>query len=163
MKIEAYFDGACGPMNPGGHAAWGAYLLLNGMEVWHAHGYVGYGPRMSNNVAEYAGVVAVLRQLRTPTMLEQVALHGATVRGDSMLVIKQMRGAWKAKSGLYYPYYEEAEDLRFRFPLGKLRWEWVPRGENERADELSKQPLMERGVTFFERAGGKSTWRLARR
>jgi hypothetical protein len=46
--IEGWCDGACEPMNPGGHASWGAVLKIDGVKVWSAGGYCGVGPEMSN-------------------------------------------------------------------------------------------------------------------
>lgn len=139
--IEAWFDGVCEPKNPGGHAAWGAVLKLNGATVFAEGGYVGNGSRMSNQVAEYAAATVVLRVLAKYPAIK------ATVHGDSMLVICQLRGTWEVHGGLYVPYYREAfklyDPLRERVSL-----DWIPRERNSECDELSKAVLRARGVVF---------------
>lgn len=34
--IEAFFDGCCEPVNPGGTAAYGAVILKDGKKIWEA-------------------------------------------------------------------------------------------------------------------------------
>jgi len=63
MSLLAKFGGCCEPRNPGGHAAYGAVMTAAGQTLWKASAYVGSGPRMSNNVAEYCGLAAVLTHL----------------------------------------------------------------------------------------------------
>ncbi len=138
--LEAWFDGVCEPVNPGGHAAYGAVVLRGGKELLREGGYVGHGEGMSNNVAEYAGVLRVLEFLAT--------LDGpALIRGDSKLVISQLTGEWKAKKGLYLDRYRQAVALVAR--LGsRVRLEWVGRDQNSLCDDLSKQVLRDRGIRF---------------
>lgn len=93
-QIEGWFDGVCEPRNPGGHAAWGALVKQDGQTIWSQGGYCGAGPQMSNNVAEYSGMIAVLERVKW--------LPGSlTIRGDSMLVIGQLTGEWRVRGGLY--------------------------------------------------------------
>ena len=132
--IQAWFDGACEPRNPGGHAAWGVFIAPER----ELYGYVGHGSKMSNNVAEYSAAAEALRALM-PQRGEEIVL-----RGDSKLVVEQLNGRWQVGGGLYLPYYELAQELTQEFT--RLNIEWVPREENARADALSKKALSERGV-----------------
>lgn len=145
-KIEAWFDGVCEPRNPGGHAAWGIRICVDGEEIHTEGGYVGCSTEMSNNVAEYCGVCAVMRWVCAS------GLTGAlTIRGDSKLVISQLSKRWRVNGGLYYPYYLKAVDL-----LGTLRrkigvevvFQWIPRQQNSDCDYYSKKVLRDRGVRF---------------
>jgi ribonuclease HI len=138
--IHCFFDGACEPINPGGHAAYGAVVKVDGAVVLSEGGYVGHGSAMSNNVGEYAGVIRVLETL--------AELPGsAVIYGDSNLVINQLSGRWKARGGLYLPYYEKAKMLLA--PLKpRIRFEWIPREQNDACDRLSKDVLHARGITF---------------
>jgi len=142
--LEGWFDGVCEPRNPGGHAAWGA-LLKDGRKVlWEASGYVGAGPLMSNNVAEYSGVIALLEAIadRPGSML---------IRGDSKLVIQQLRGTWKIHGGLYVPYCRRAKALfasQLQTRHGNILLQWIPRDENSECDRLSKGELLRRGIEF---------------
>ena len=61
------------------------------------------------------------------------------VKGDSMLVINQMFGTWKIKSGLYTPLAKQARELLGRFT--NIKGEWIQRDRNEVADGLSKDAL----------------------
>jgi ribonuclease HI len=62
------------------------------------------------------------------------------------MVVEQMSGRWKAKGGLYLPYYRQAWDAAGR--MRGLEFEWVPRKENMMADKLSKDVLRAMGVEF---------------
>jgi ribonuclease HI len=138
--IYCYFDGAVQPHNPGGHGGYGISIVNHGIEVYSEAAYIGQWRDLSNNVAEYAGAISVLRYL-----LSQ-GHASALVRGDSMLVIQQLKGRWKAKSGVYLPYYQEAWALRAKLP--EVDFEWIPRERNGRADDLSKVALDKRVIGF---------------
>lgn len=150
--IEAWFDGACEPVNPGGHAAWGAVIHVNGESVYRKGGYCGAGPKMSNNVAEYSGFIAALKEASK----YEGHIH---IRGDSRLVICQLTvqpreiskmkvpGKWMMRGGLYESFYHEANAL-MRTHGHRVTLEWIPREHNEICDVLSKQQLKDRNVTF---------------
>ena len=112
----AWFDGACGPVNPGGTATFGAVVRNgNGTVLLKEHGLVGNGSTMSNNVAEYAGVLQVLKYL-APRPPGRVTIHG-----DSNLVINQLNGRWRIRKGLYLSIAMEAKELLAH--LKGLGWE----------------------------------------
>jgi ribonuclease HI len=132
----AWFDGACEPVNPGGTATFGAVVKEDdGTVLLKEHGLVGKGKAMSNNVAEYAGVLHILKYLssRPPG---QVTIHG-----DSKLVINQLNGKWRVRQGLYLSIATETKELLTR--LRGLGWQinlcWIPRERNEECDALSKK------------------------
>lgn len=139
-EICCYFDGAVQPQSPGGHGGLGILVLNRGVEVYSEATYIGRWNDLSNNVAEYAGAITVLRYL-----LKQ-GHSSALVRGDSMMVVQQMRGKWKAKQGVYLPYYQEAWAIKAQLP--DVDFEWIPREMNQRADDLSKIALEKRGLVF---------------
>jgi ribonuclease HI len=138
--IEAWFDGVCEPRNPGGHAAWGVLIKVDGQTVYEASGYVGVGDAMSNNVAEYAGVTALLTELAKYSGV-------AIIRGDSKLVIMQLQNKWRVNGGRYWPYYLTAAQL-WRKEKNRCRIQWIPRDDNDICDVLSKRELIKRGVTL---------------
>ncbi len=90
---------------------------------------------MSNNVAEYAGVLHVLRYLssRPPGRV--------TIRGDSKLVINQLNGKWRVRKGLYLSIAIETKQLLAY--LRGLGWQinfcWIPREQSEECDASSKK------------------------
>lgn len=144
--IEAWFDGAVEAVNPGGHATWGIAVNVLGKPVCRRSGYVGFGPEMSSNVAEFAAFRAALEEV--------LRYEGPIlIRGDSQIVVNAMNGPLKnrqgtAKSGkrlLYVPYYHVARDLLVKH-LARVRVEWIPREENAVADALSKNELRYRHV-----------------
>jgi ribonuclease HI len=135
-EYTAWFDGACGPINPGGTATYGVMIKdQDGTILVWEHGYVGQGSAMSNNVAEYAGVLQVLKYLscRPPGRV--------TIHGDSNLVINQLTGKWRMRKGLYLSTAKEAKALLAH--LHGLGWEinlcWIPRAQNKECDALSKK------------------------
>jgi ribonuclease HI len=151
------------PSNPGGHAAYGALVKVNGETKFSEGGYVCHGPTASNNVAEYSGMLSVLRWLDANAGPEPIEI---LIRGDSKLVINQLAGAWNTNCtkcgkplkrcfcgqttpGLYYPIYEKARDLlavlKTRY---KIKLTWIPRDENAICDVLSKKVLLDMGIVF---------------
>ena len=131
--IEAYFDGLCEPKNPGGVATFGFLVLRGGKRVHEASGLAAtpYTDGATNNVAEYTGVLRALEWL-----LEQgLQKEKIVVRGDSELVIKQLKGEYKVKSPLLAPLYKQAREIALQFQ--GLRFEHVPREQNREADKLT--------------------------
>ncbi len=121
---------------------------MDGMEVKSEGMYVGHGAGISNNVAEYAGVCALLDWI-----LNERPPGGCIViiRGDSKLVIKQLSGEWKIHGGHYTPWYKKAKlmvDVLHERVQGNLRFEWIPRERNGECDQHSKQVLRDMGVRF---------------
>lgn len=94
----------------------------------------------TNNVAEYAALLAGLRYL-----LETITIKPAWLKvyGDSMLVINQVWGGWKVKAPHLRPLQAEARSL-----LGKLAaagvhctGEWIRRDMNTEADGLCREAM----------------------
>ena len=138
--VEGWFDGAVEPKNPGGHGAYGALVKVES-EVVYAHGdYIGVGPTISNNVAEFSGFIDALRHaLEYPGPI--------IVRGDSKLVLFTLTGQYKVHGGLYVPFFEKARAL-YQPHRERIQLEWIPREENSECDKLSKGVLHNRGIRF---------------
>jgi probable phosphoglycerate mutase len=67
---------------------------------------------------------------------------GATevdVRMDSKLVVEQMSGRWKVKHPAMKPLALEA--ARLIREIGAVRFKWIPRLDNSRADALANQAM----------------------
>lgn len=132
--VEGYFDGGCGPKNPGGHGTYGIVIrTVGGKTLLEESGYLGQGCEMSNNVAEYAGIIAIFRFLLKNKITQGV------IYGDSKLVVMQLNGKWRIRSGLYYKWAKEAIVLRRELP--QLKIQWIPRERNREADYLARQAL----------------------
>jgi ribonuclease HI len=129
--IEAYFDGLCEP-NPGGVATYGFVVKRDGKKVHEGHGLAGTPktPQATNNVAEYTGLLKALEWLLAQKVKEPVV-----IRGDSDLIIKQVKGIYKVKSGLLAPLHGQVKDLLEKLPGVTI--EWVQRERNADADRLT--------------------------
>jgi probable phosphoglycerate mutase len=87
----------------------------------------------TNNVAEYSGLIAGL---------EAAADLGAVdveARMDSKLVVEQMSGRWQIKNPGLRPLAAKAAALVQRFE--SVRFTWVPRENNRRADALANAAM----------------------
>lgn len=73
----------------------------------------------SNNVAEYMSLLDALEWLMVIPEKEKFSLD---VRGDSMLVISQIRQAFKVKKPHLLPLRDRALELLNRFPNWNISW-----------------------------------------
>ncbi|MGY6497641.1 MAG: reverse transcriptase-like protein [Microcella sp.] len=87
----------------------------------------------SNNVAEYRGMI---EGVRTAIALDPNA--ELTVRLDSKLVVEQMSGRWKIKHPAMAELAAEAREVLTGTPV---RFEWIPREKNTRADACANQAM----------------------
>ena len=132
--IIAHFDGSCDP-NPGGRCAFGFVVRKDGRLLHEGRGLAAPpGPGATNNVAEYTGCIRALEWLRYENRREPIVL-----RGDSELILKQIKGVYKVKSPLLAPLYWRVRELLPEFPA--LRLEWIPREQNAHADRLASSAL----------------------
>lgn len=129
--FEAYFDGLCEP-NPGGVATYGFLIKRDGKKIDEGHGLAGTPktPRATNNVAEYTGLLKALEWLVAHKVKDPVV-----VRGDSDLVIRQVKGEYKVKSGLLAPLHAQVKELEEKLPA--VTFEWIARERNADADRLT--------------------------
>lgn len=125
-----FFDG-CSKGNPG-KAGCGAVIYENNVEIFSKAVFV--GKKETNNYAEYMGLIVGLEN----AIIKKIKV--LTVKGDSMLVIKQMNGLYKVKSPNLIPLFEFAKQLEIKFD--KITYTHVYRNNNKRADELSNIALL---------------------
>jgi len=142
MGYSGYFDGACEPINPGGTASYGAVICRGDVVIWEEGKIVGKGPDISNNVAEYAGLLALLDCLIAMNLSQE----SITIMGDSKLVINQMWGSWRMNGGLYISVAKKCRERLKLFP--NIKGKWIPREQNDHADKMSKDALRSAGVRF---------------
>jgi ribonuclease HI len=109
-RIVCHFDGACGPINPGGAIGMGWTI---GTERFHSSNPA--APGNTNNVAEWLALVSLLEELQRRGI-------SATVQGDSQVVIHQMNGVYKNISEHLVFYRDKANALK-----GSSSFVWVPR------------------------------------
>ncbi|MGV9593375.1 bifunctional RNase H/acid phosphatase [Streptomyces tendae] len=117
--------------NPG-PAGYGAVVLdaATGETLVEAAEYLGV---VTNNVAEYRGLLAGLRA--AAELDPDATVH---VRMDSKLVVEQMSGRWKIKHPDMKPLAAEAARV---FPPGRVTYEWIPRADNKHADRLANEAM----------------------
>lgn len=140
-EFTLHFDGSCWP-NPAGTAAYG-YTIddASGVEVASEAGVTGTGPWTSNNVAEFDALYrGFVRAFDSGLLKKGDKLH---VRGDSNLVIQIMSDNWRANvSKLYHPYYVQAFAAYANLDVltgVEIDFKWIPREQNTRCDDLSKE------------------------
>ena len=135
--VIVHFDGACEPPGTGGIATYGFTVDGEGFEE-EQYGLAvrPFAPTATNNVAEYAGAICALEWLQSQGYRGPVV-----VRGDSQLVIRQMTGEYDVKAEHLKAYHARLQQLVAAFEA--VRFEWIPRERNTRADALSKQAIRE--------------------
>ena len=128
-RVHLYVDGASRG-NPGPAAI--AWVLVSGEGgIVAEHGErIG---RATNNQAEYRALIEGLRAARD---YGYAVVH---VRGDSELVVKQVRGEWDANDPTLREHRVTVRELLTSFDDWDLTH--VPRELNERADNLANEAL----------------------
>jgi len=117
--------------NPGIAGAGMVIYNESGREVWYGRHFV--GDSMTNNVAEYSGLLIGLQCARI------LGAEHIVVQGDSDLVVKQIRGEYRCKSKLLLPYHHAARQLVSQFQSFEIRH--IPRAQNGRADNLANEAM----------------------
>ena len=128
-RTECFFDGACpgnqrekkGPMR--------AAFVIGDQEYVRdvADLDTARGPLRSNNIAEYCGLIFLLRRLRE--IESSTGRRGAyVIYGDSQLVIRQMKGRYRVKADHLHGLNSEAKSLAAQL---KVTFEEIPRTRNK--------------------------------
>ncbi len=94
--------------------------------------YIG---RMTNNVAEYYGLIAAMDYAQSH------GVRAIRIESDSELLVKQMRGLYKVKSAELQPLFERAKKMSQAFD--SFRIDHVYREQNREADTLANEALDE--------------------
>jgi ribonuclease HI len=123
--ITVNFDG--GSRGNPGVAGTGIVLrAADGTALITVGRYIG---RATNNVAEYRALIDALRHAK------KLGAKNLLVRGDSELIIKQMRGEYRVKNEALKDLYGEASKLAEEFE--SVRYEHNLRERNSLADRLA--------------------------
>ena len=142
MPLVLYFDGGS-RQNPGPSGC-GAVLCDGDRVCWEAWKYAGHA---TNNEAEYGALILGLEGLEGLAVagleglagLEDVA--GAEVRGDSKLVINQVRGVYRTRDHKLIPLCLRARALLERLGIPPESLVHVPRSRNAHADRLANHAM----------------------
>jgi ribonuclease HI len=127
---RAWIDGAARG-NPG-DAGFGVHFERDG-ETTEILGFLG---RATNNVAEYAALLAALTHAR------RLGLRRLDLYSDSQLLVRQLNGEYRVKAPHLVPMFLKVLALRRAIP--QLEVAHVPRGENSKADGLANRAIDER-------------------
>lgn len=154
MIVRSYFFGVCSP-NPGGIASYTCMVSLpketadlvgmarilmvkskvegtysNNTLSWQH--LIGQGEGMTNNRSTYGGLVGLLLRLNELGL----RFHFNRIYSDSLMVVNQMSGSFKASKGTYLDQFRQAKELIHIFPYSHLIW--IPKEQNL-ARQLSTQ------------------------
>ena len=122
-----YFDG-CSLKNPGISGS-GSVIYYKDEEIWSKSTFL--SECGTNNEAEYLGLLEGLKKAKL------MEIKKLKVYGDSMLIIKQMKGEYNVNAKNLKPFYLKCKELEKYFEF--IEYNHVYREYNERADYLSKQ------------------------
>jgi ribonuclease HI len=128
MTVVAYVDGLAEPSNPG-TGTYGFVIYDGQKKLAEGSGLAGYD--VTSNYAEYTALAEALKRLRAMRIEGDVL-----VRSDSKLLVGHMSEGWKVKGGMYVEKLKEVRDLIKEF--GSIRFEWIPREQNQEADLLTR-------------------------
>ena len=134
LKAAAAVDG--GSRGNPGEAGCGIVLTFRGRTEAHTL-YIGSA---TNNVAEYAALLAALERARA------LGIGNLAVTSDSQLLVEQMNGRYKVKAAHLKPLWLRARLLAAGF--GRFEIVHVPREANRAADELANRAMDERTSTL---------------
>jgi ribonuclease HI len=91
----------------------------------------------TNNVAEYTALIVAMEEAH------KLGAKKIIIRGDSELIIKQMRGEYRVKNPDLKKLYDRAQTLLRKFAHAKL--EHNLRDKNELADKLANLAMNRKG------------------
>jgi len=127
LTVFVFIDGLAEP-NPG-TGTYGYTVYDDVKKLAEGGGLAGYN--VTNNFCEYTALAEALKKLK-----ELRIEGGVIVKSDSRLLVGQMSEGWEVKGGGYVAKLKEAKDLLREF--GSVKFEWVPREDNQEADLLSR-------------------------
>src|SRR5882757_8275218 len=123
--LTLQFDGGSRG-NPGPSGIGVVVAAADGTPLVTLGRYIG---RATNNVAEYRALITAMEKAR------ELGAKKIVIRGDSELIIKQMRGEYRVKHPDMKVLYDQAQKLLRQFDDAKI--EHNLRHKNELADKLA--------------------------
>lgn len=147
--LELYFDGGCVNRDtdkPIGHYG---YVLHKDGAVIEGNGGVIINDHVTNQVAEYMGLIEGLAAMHKHQEFPPVPVK---VYGDSKMVIMMAAKKWGFYKGLYRPHWKVPHLIPYIEQVNSLgdpyeiKYQWIPREKNETADWYGNEALQE----YFE-------------
>lgn len=140
--VTLRFDGASRG-NPGKGSS--AAVLFDGTGTCIGQAYRRLDGKVTNNEAEYTGLLAGLRLLCSmQSSMQGVSAASLIVEGDSKLVIEQVFGSWKCKDARMKALAGAAKELVQSLKASGFKTvqsRWIPRERNSAADALCNAAL----------------------
>ncbi len=130
MKVIVEADG--GSRGNPGPAGYGAVVWSADRGRILAESKASIG-RATNNVAEYRGLIAGLREAA------EIGANDVVAQLDSKLVVEQMSGRWRVKHPDLIPLRQRALELARAFD--SITYAWIPRARNAHADRLANEAM----------------------
>lgn len=141
MPLMLFFDGGSrGNPGPAGCAA-----VLKAGDTVVAHTYRWLGDRATNNVAEYEGLILGLMLVKDLGAVNRLV----SVRGDSLLIIRQITGKWAVRDDKMVPLHAEACRLLRETRVLPRQCEHVYRESNREADAMANVAIDTRSSESF--------------
>lgn len=135
-EITIFTDG--GSRGNPGPAGSGAVIYRGNTEIGHVSKFLGI---QTNNFAEYEALILALEA--THKLLGSPVTAPVTVKMDSELIVKQMKGGYKVKNPALKEKHERVRMLIMEaFP--NIKFQHVPREQNKVADQYAND-AMDRG------------------
>ncbi|MBU4311846.1 MAG: ribonuclease HI family protein [Candidatus Omnitrophica bacterium] len=128
-SIEIFVDGAS-KGNPGPSGIGFVFVDEKKSVVKKSFKFIG---NTTNNIAEYTALIYGLQE----ALIDRY--ESVTVKSDSELMTKQLRGEYRVKNENLRPYYEQFLHLSRGF--NKVEVVSIPRGDNSAADKLANKAV----------------------
>lgn len=131
--LVVHCDGSIADKNPGGRGFTGWFIQNDrGERIVDRSNALGAHALMTNNVAEYAAVLAAISYLCVNNLITEAVQF----RSDSQLIVRQLQGVYKCTLPHLRTLRDQIWALAQRFPA--VDYVWIPREQNTIADTLSK-------------------------
>jgi ribonuclease HI len=144
--IKVWCDGSIQEGNPGGVACYGFTIDRGFGEKMEGWGIACEGEKATVNVAEYNAVMRAIDMLITLDLLDDEV----EVFSDSQLIVYQLSGKYAVRGPNLQILHGHAKELLQRFKK-PVKFTWIPREQNIRADDLSRRAYEEEAKSASER------------
>lgn len=103
--------------------------------------------RATNNEAEYQAVIFALKKAKALCGKKKIKKYKIEIRSDSQLLVSQLSGEYKILEPRIQNLFIQVWNLRVE--IGDIKFISIPREENQLADKLANEVLMESNKTLF--------------
>lgn len=151
MLLELFFDGACDNTTngPGGLGAWITFGNMQYGDKVYALSFFSESTKTSNQ-AEWGALIEGLKLLSRIHLPDKKL--DVKVYGDSKLVVNQFNRRWKTKNRSLMKLRDKAHSvvrsLKASHHINSIKAYWIPRDDNQFADDLSKYAIAEHHVEW---------------